>query len=511
MAEFETGACEGAGERIFWILLIAAMGVAAVVTTYLFLSPDLAGFAVSWKQMDFVDTAKYFSRGSGFATGWIHPRVVSFTKDPGNFPDIYAPPLYSMVLGIVFFVLGVGSASIWACNTLLLIGTAVIVFLLARDAFGKGSAVLASILCLSNPVLLVGVIKGSNQILLTFLITCLLYVAYKSQLGTFWGTSLAGGLAALCYLTEYPYWVLILPLALYGGLLGGRDAQKYLLGLVGAFILVSAVWWTRNVVVTGNPLFCLRSYQESFTRTVLPGSGYERSFLSLSENISMVSRNLPGIFTMYGNAVMLLFAATIFWRIKDRRIRIARNLMYSLAAAVVIFVASGHRNWVGDFVQFVPFAALMVSGFIFHLFDLYNISSTQTRCIIGIILVASNCAGGGGADEGMASESLELRHILSPLPSDYVVISEDPFAVSWFGDKRAIGLPATVKDYRRVFEMMRGKVVLYFMPDFPAEVKNQPAFSDWVPIMEVVERGQLPRELGLAHGLDVNGHGYLIY
>jgi 4-amino-4-deoxy-L-arabinose transferase-like glycosyltransferase len=61
-------------------------------------------------------------------------------RRPGVFPDVSNPPLYSILLGIFFMLFGESHVAIVICGTILLVGTAVMVYSWGREATGPWAA-----------------------------------------------------------------------------------------------------------------------------------------------------------------------------------------------------------------------------------------------------------------------------------------------------------------------------------------------------------------------------------
>ncbi len=500
----------GASGTILLVLIVAALCAASAAVTVVALGPRLGARAVSGDGVYFALTASRLCRGEGFSTPKIYPYELNFVKDIRYFPDLSTPPLFSMALGVIFRILGTGSVSIWVCNTLLLMGTSVAVFLMAREAFGRGAAMLAAIMCATNPAMLAAVIEGSNSVLLAFLFICILYVVFRYRMDAHWANALAGGLAALCYLTQYSFWSLIVPLAVFSAVLNRGDLKKALPALLCGFFLVAAPWWARNISVAGNPFFCLRPYKEAYLRAISPGR-LPGGWLFLSHRFRTMNANLPRLLTMYGNIVVLLFVPAIFWKAGDARFRAARNLAYLTAAAVVVFVASGLQDWDYAFLPFLPFILLAVAGYVFHLCAACAMNSVRSICAVAGTLILLNASSMSRSGVSVINMPAPIAGILSKLPQDRVVVTDDGFSMSWFYGRRSIELPDTVEAFVRISRTFGGKVALYFSPDFAGETEGNPQFRNWGQVMSACVQGYLPPEPGMRHGVDLNGQGFLLY
>ncbi|HXM35219.1 MAG TPA: glycosyltransferase family 39 protein [Pyrinomonadaceae bacterium] len=158
-------------------------------------------------------------------------------------PTAFRPPLYSAVIALLWF----GDSSPFYAVLLLqvVLGTATValVFLIARDQFGRGVALLAAAGMALAPMTGHFTAAILSETLFTFLLT----------LGIFWwgrkryvATGLVLGLAALTRVTILPFVVLLSLLTLLGP---WRSYRRGYLTITLLVLAVISIWTVRNALV----------------------------------------------------------------------------------------------------------------------------------------------------------------------------------------------------------------------------------------------------------------------
>jgi 4-amino-4-deoxy-L-arabinose transferase-like glycosyltransferase len=161
----------------------------------------------------------------------------------GLTPTAFRPPLYSAVIAVLWFG---DSAPIYAVLLLqAILGTATValVYLIARDQFGRGVAVLASVGMALAPMTNHFTAVILSETLFTFLLT----------LGVFlWGrkrnvsAGIVFGLAALARVTMLPF-VVLLPLVTL--LRPWRCKRRSFVTIMLLSLAIASTWMVRNAIV----------------------------------------------------------------------------------------------------------------------------------------------------------------------------------------------------------------------------------------------------------------------
>ncbi|MDD5556401.1 MAG: glycosyltransferase family 39 protein [bacterium] len=497
-------------------LILVAAGIAAFLIYYVALSPRLPGNAISTDGIRFAQTAREFSRGRGVSTGAIHPCVLQFVRGGDRFPDVYNPPLYPMVLGLFFMFTGSNSTGIWICNLSLFLATTVLVYLFAREAFDEGVGLMAGFLFLSNPRMLMGILHMQHEHLFILLVTALLYLCYRSRLASVRSNAAAGAIIGLCYLAEYPLWLLIVPLAVFSARLSREGREVRLAAILGGFLAVAVFWWIRNIAVTGNPFYSLRSLHEiygwDYLMTVAPGvQGY--SLIGyMRRRIDPVILSFPSLYTVFRNWLFLLCLAAAFHRFDDERFERTRRMVYLLFFSTWILTGLVSRDFIMFLLAFLPVACVIVAGFVRSACAAAESKSRAALPAAMAAIIALNAIPTSRmTDLAMLGDYSGLSHLLDSVPRDRVIINNGAIALSWFADRRALELPYSPADYQPVVDALNGKIAVYIGPDFPEEVEGNPALQGWAPIGKMIAADTYPPGSGFDHAYALSGQGWLLY
>lgn len=185
------------------------------------------------------DTAWYLSAARNIA---FH-HVYSAAAEGGALaPTAFRPPLYSGLIALLWIGQAAPIQAVLILQVVLGTATVALVFLTARDEFGRGVALLAAIGMAVAPMTGYFTAVVLTETLFTFLLT----------LGIFcWGrqryvpTGLLFGLAALTRVTILPF-VVLLPLLTFIG--PWRPYRRAYLKITLLFLAVISVWMVRNAV-----------------------------------------------------------------------------------------------------------------------------------------------------------------------------------------------------------------------------------------------------------------------
>jgi len=495
--------------------LLVAYGSFFILLDYLQPFAGVWRNPISVETLTFAQTGKNLARGRGFTTEWILPAALRYAQSLARVPDLYNPPLYPALLGVFFAVFGVHFHSILLCTGVLFLATGVCIYFFARDAFGPYAAIAAAALFLSSAPMRWYVIKGENIALLVLLMTLLFWKLYKSRMSAPRDAMLIGALAGMCYLTAYPYWVLLLPLCASCLASSGERRGGNVLALLGGFCAVSACWWLRNAIVTGNPFFTLRLgagiYGKAFTsalESVLKSVG---DVLAPGARIRNLRWQSGTLVTMYGNWLIVLLIAAAFWKCDDARMQWTRRVLYVSWAAIWILVGSW-TSVIGPLaaLPFLPLACIIVSGFMFRIATAVNLRRVSICIAITAALVVVNTAPlPFWIYQGAAPYEWPASAYLDTVPKEKVFFSDMALQIAWLKDRPAVEMPMDAGECAKVASMAPGGVAVYMSQDFGDEYGASSAF--WLGIHAAARNGVLSRTLPARRG-ELFGDGeYLFY
>ncbi|MCC6450668.1 MAG: glycosyltransferase family 39 protein [Candidatus Aureabacteria bacterium] len=484
--------------------LLVAFGSVFLLVDYLQPFADVWHNPISMETLTFAQTGKNLARGRGFTTEWILPAALKYTRSLARVPDLYNPPLYPALLGIFFAVFGVHFHSILLCTGVLFLATGVCIFLFARNAFGPYAAMAAAALFLSNPGMRMDAIAGLNRGLIALLITVLFWRIYKSRMSSPRDNLLIGALAGLCYLAEYSYWVLMLPLCASCLVSTGEQRFRNLLALLGGFCAASVCWWIRNALIAGNPFFTLRLgaglYGKAFTSTIEPALTSIGDMLALGARVANLKWQSGALVMMYGNWLGALFIAAAFWRCDDARMQWTRKVLYITWVTIWIFVGSrtiGINALMA--LPFLPLVCIIVSGFIFRIATAMDLRRVSMCIALGVTLVAFNV---GVLPNWYYTGGWRYEYFdhapLNKVPRERMLFSDRALPVAWVKDRPVIEIPMKPEDCAKIASTIPGGVAMYISPDFGGEYGAFSAF--WGEIHAAATDGVLSRALPMRHG-----------
>jgi 4-amino-4-deoxy-L-arabinose transferase-like glycosyltransferase len=157
-------------------------------------------------------------------------------------PTAFRPPLYSAVIALLWFGDSAPIHAVLLLQAVLGAATVALVYLVARDQFSRGVALLAATGMAVGPMTGHFTAVILNETLFTFLLT----------LGVFcWGrkhyaaTGLVFGLAALTRVAILPFVVLLPLLTLFGP---WRSCRREYLKIMAMVLAVVSIWTVRNAV-----------------------------------------------------------------------------------------------------------------------------------------------------------------------------------------------------------------------------------------------------------------------
>jgi hypothetical protein len=327
-------------------------------------------------------------------------------------------------------------------------------------------------------------------------------------------------LAALCFLTEYVYLALLIPL-LVGVLL--RDGQRRWqeAGIcLAAFLVVFAPWGLRNVQVTRNPFYSLRWSAFAGETQSYPGQAIQRSFQGtpnapgfLLTHPKEAWRKLrPATLNMHdtlpnlgGAFVAAFFIAGIFVRFRGdawHRLRLVHYGWILLTAALICLLSADSRL----LLPLAPLVIVVGSAAFLTLLDTWaeRIQGPQRKrravgWAVGIVVgvcwypvLAWTVRLEPESDEA----AQKIRTITQTLADRKVhpTYCDQPWTLAWYGDLDAVWLPQTVADLRAI-EAATGPIRYMVLTPLITTASAQEGLAEWVELYGAATRGvQMPHE-----------------
>lgn len=530
----------------------AVVVLAAITLSLVYTANQFRGLEKR-EAMDAAQLARNLSRGEGFTTSVIRPvalwHLKTYRSDHNptfeQHPDTYNPPLYPLALAVLFrltpqvFEVTPGDQLYpperWVIvpfNQVCLLLTLLLVYFWACRLFDRRVAITAGLLLLLSDTLWSYGVSGLSTTMLMLLLLGGMYCLFladerlnppepgtpvaldsKSMLLIFSSAVLMG----LCFLTRYSALVFVIPMAIYTArILRGRRGGFWVGVYLMVVLAVIAPWLVRNYAVAHSVLGTAR-YQffssEIFERTYKVTLG---DFWSVRSIAARFLGNLHHLwvdeFRVMGTDILVFFFVVGvmygFRRSDASRLRLV--VLGCLAVALVGMAVVGLPyepvepavNGGNLLVPLLPLVAMFGAAFFYLLLDRIPFQMQLTRGAAIGVFVLLNIA-------PMIFTILPPRRAPFPYPpycqmylqllskwyakSD-VGVSDAPWMVAWYVDRRTVWLPVTLEEYFEIHDFVaphHTQFVLLtpYMLDrrFQSDLVNG-EFKPWATIA----RGQLP-------------------
>lgn len=474
-------------KRLVFFLAVLALGVWYNVREY-------RNFSTA-EMMDAAQIARNISQGEGFTTDYIRPFSVALLRRhhgevnalTNAHPDLMHGPVYPALLAGALKVAPVShqigesdlryapEVAITVFNQLLFAGVVVAAFMLARRLFDDVVAWATAILLIGNALLWEFTNTGTPTILmmLVFLLAviCLVRMEARSREeppgGVAGWAALAGLLIGIGCLTRYSFGFLLIPAAVFmGSVLRARSGASIAIMAV-VFAIVVGPWVARNMAQSGTP-FGIAGYSV-FERTPLyPKNRLERSLPRNFETdlkgfeLRDYTRKLieetadvlnQGLAKTTGSLAAALFLAALLIRFNNPALQRLKWLIVGMAATLLVVQALGRTEWSDTYltsenlvVLLAPLLLMFGAAMFFILLDQMDIVSPQLRRLVVGAFLTVGCA-------GLILKLLPPRtfpvawppylpsivqHISGWMKESEVMMSDIPWAVAWYGDRKCL-------------------------------------------------------------------------
>ena len=545
----------GRGKSVLrWVVVVlAAVGISLLYTANQFRGLEKR------EAMDQAQLARHLARGDGFTTSILRPvalwHLKTYRSDHSpmfeKHPDTYNPPLYPLALSLVFRLMPesifIGKptemlypAERWAIvpfSQACLLLSLLLIYVWARQLFDQRVAVTAALLLLFSDTLWAYSVTGLHTSFLMLLFLGAMYCLFRADRRlnppdsetpapldtTGMGLILASAvLMGLCFLTRYSMLFLVAPMAIYAArMLRGRRSVMWALVYVAVVLAVITPWLMRNFNVS-HSLLGTAKYQ--FFSTEL----FERTYdvnLQTSWTLSAVAtRFLIDLrrawiedFRAIGTDILVFFFVVgVMYGFRHSDTSRLRVVLIGclLAAMAGMGIVGLPYELVGPeinggklLVLFLPIVAVFGCAFFYILLDRVPFKMQLTRGAAIGAFVLLNVA-------PMIFTILPPRRALLPYPPycqpymhliarwytpEDTGMSDMPWAVAWYMDRRALWLPATPEEYYEIHDFVapHNTQFAFFTPYMlNRKLQTELLHGEFQPWASVV-RGQLPDKFPL--------------
>lgn len=466
--------------------------------------------------IDLAQVARRVAAGEGLTTGFIRPVSLRFHPDYLHHPELTHPPLYILILALAFLAASARDGTVVAVSIIFFWAGAAGTWYWGRKIFGQRTAALAVLLYCINPVLLRVSINGSPVPFLAFLLFLLCWFLYRTRDDSRFFPAGAGAIIGLAYLTRYSFGLWLIPAAFYLFREGRRHRLRRLIFLAGGAFLVALPWLIRNWAVAGGPFFTLDGFKPSMFSDPRPGyilwRGFSaRSLIVPQQTYFLFKKFLLGFRESYLRVLLLTGSLTTAFallsalhRFPDRkfdRLKYAFFMMLVLECGYLsLFSPAGQGTAV-----FIPLAVLLAAAFFLDLlarFDTPRAVLTRTVLLLFFLLLAvipiSDKLGPRDFSRLRLYSVENIREVAATVPEDEILVSDVPWAVSWYGKVAALWLPFRLEDYEEIRIYREPEVAGLFLTPFyggdffdPGEIS-----PEW---LRIYDTGWVPGGWGLEY------------
>lgn len=455
-------------------------------------------------------------------------------------PDIVNAPFYPLVLGTAFRVFGTDfalpTAQKFAPEQWVVIPlnigftflTGLFLYLTGRMLFDARVAAIGSALFFLNNSVWANAVAGNDLSLAMLLgavgLWCLVLALRNARLPDgiaraagkgFWVPVLVGTVAmGLLFLTRYSAWV-VFPgflLTLWAGA-GRKGWQPALVSLV-LFLALMVPWLSRNLQVSGTlfglaPYTAIQDSHETFMRSLVP------DFEALDARRNLQSRFLrvvPGALNFAGmdfsaGLAICLFVSTYFYKFQRPATRVLRwGLLLTVVLLIVVAGLFGEPVLRGG-VVILPAVLLFGTAFFFILLDRMQIGVRIVSMFVVTLFVLIQAAPmfftimpprPWSYPPYMARD---IGWVASPFEDHEWIVSDMPWAVSWYSGTTSLWLPTDVDAFFRIHDDIHPINGLYLTTLTRNKAYHQDLlrgpFRTWRPIIDM---NPLPRGFPLTFG-----------
>ncbi len=462
--------------------------VAGIASLYLIL--NFRGLD-SETAMDQAQIGRQIAAGAGFSTLYIRPMAMWQFLDyneqlpSGLFPDTYNFPLNPAVNAVLLRpvkrwwpmeptdLIYIGDRVIAAGGVAFFCAAVLVIFFLVRSLFDRKIAWMTAALVFLTDMMWRFSVSGLPQMLMLFLFSLallLLHWAMVARIGLRTGRMLLllAGAAVL-----FGLMTLAQPLAawIFLGFLGFVFIwfrPRSVSGLLVFFVFTAVVspWLVRNYLLCGNPLGLgvysildgISGTELSYMSNLQPDLGAMGAMRSKIRNgLNMQFQNMFGFFGYNVAAAAFFFSLLhIFRRRETALFRWALLLMWVPAVAgMAVFSPNTEISVNQMHMLFLPFFAAYGMAFLLVLWNRIDLRFPPARiAFIGAVLLISALPMGVNLLTSPPSRMNWppyippfISKVSSWMEPGEVLCSDMPWATAWYGGRRTLLLPATIKQF----------------------------------------------------------------
>lgn len=484
-------------------LLLVVLAFIPVVLILAFYTAEGTGLLQYPAAMDHAQIARNILDGKGFTTDQLTPLAISFTDKRESIPDITYPPLYPILLALLFGVFGQSDAvviftslSFYALSTLM-------VFLLTRRMFSLPAATLAAILFATQIEIVKQAASGTNTMAVAFIMLLTWYTLSSPHARMPRRYLRIGALFGVGFLTQYSFALFVPIAAAYAYFTESKQKWLCIAMFLLGVLIISFPWLIRNTELMHNPLFTVDQYDLLMNTGSFAGFNIHRTcdelplpiVFGVTHITELFHKLLNGLVLMYwqwpmiiGMYVLPFFILALFSRVDNKDILAQRRLLLMFMAIQTIGVCLGDQMSM-HLVKIAPLAMVFAAGYLMIMCNRLPGSQARKAFLLTVIVIGAALPTGMGLIKSAEVLSVgntppQFVEMGTILPKNAVVVTDCPWAVAWYGRRKAVWLPLNPRQLSDI-ERKVGRINAVFVS------RNAASFIAMDPVALIKQLTQL--------------------
>jgi 4-amino-4-deoxy-L-arabinose transferase-like glycosyltransferase len=411
---------------------------------------------------DYAQIARNIYLGNGFSTDILRPLSFRYFQYLPH-PELIRPPLYPYTLALFFSMFGVNDFSCALSSGIFFILAIPLLYMLGKEMFKRNDIpLLAVIMVLLNKSILELSITCSADMMYTFSIILILYIAIKFKDRIF----LLGILLGISYLIRnntlifIPVWIIyISEFSIRRTYINIKNIGIFLSG----FFIGISPYFIRNLIIIGNPFFTLYKYSiltytKSFHffdvwRIINPPSPFKLLISNPSELLGKSIFNICRIIFQISPAnifILLIVLGGILIPVYSKKISNIKMLILGMILIELIIIIPLFLFEM-RFIQFLIPELLLFSSYLI----------LKKRVLIPVIIgllfyISPFYLPIFKGIEKSPNPYIEFgRFVRENTEESDVIASDLSWAISWYGDRKTVWYPLNYNVIKRIDKKLR--------------------------------------------------------
>lgn len=545
--QLEVGMGPAVVKGFLYVLTVGLIGL-------LFLATQYQGFKNA-RAMEQAQLARNFSETGRLTTQVIRPGDLRKLQENGKWqpslgptslqrqPDLVNAPLYPMVLGTVFKVLGTDFPTVrtakyppeqWVIiplNMFFCMLAGLFLYLAGLQLFSPRVATMAVSVYFLTGSVWAGAVEGTELSLVALLAAVALW-SYSTLLkketetgaeGVFLWSFVAVASVSLTalFLTRYATIVLIPGYLLLLFLIMGRKAILPAIATLAVFALGVAPWMLRNFNLSGEPFGFAPIYAVHDNLAPV----FMRSFYTVDDAGFNLFRDILGRilasaetgftfqkFNMANGLVLSLAIATFFYGFQRPSLRHLRWVLLTGFLGLILAAGLFGETQYDASLVLTPIVILYGCAFFFLLLDRMKLGFPLLSqiLIVGFVMIQSLPLVVTLMPPKPSTYppyfTADIQLVTRPFEPTELICSDMPWATAWYGDRTTLYLPANVDQFFQIHDTVQPVSALY-LTLLSRDQKYQSELlrgndRSWKPIMDL---SPLPPGWPLRSGFPIRG------